>query len=425
MDLSESRTQGIMKSLGPSLLWAGAAIGVSHLVQSTRAGAGYEFALVWAVILANLLKYPFFEFGPRYAAATGESLLAGYKRLGKVAFGIYIVITITTMFTIIAAVTIVTASLVAGVFKPVVELSPVTWSAILLVICAVILVLGQYSVLDGLTKFIIVALSISTVVAVVAAVGHGSSARPDFIPPAIMTKAGIAFIIALMGWMPSPVELSVWTSIWTLERKKQTGHTPKLREALFDFNLAYFITAFLAICFVTLGAMVMYGTGEQFSRKGTVFAAQFISLYTQTLGAWSYPVIVIMAIATMFSTTLTCTDAYSRVLKRSTELIVPAADKWADNKRLYWVWLVVVIVGGVLLITLLKRSMTFMIDLATTLSFLTAPVLAGINYWLVTSRHMPKEAVPPMWLRALSILGISFLTGFGIIYIWSNFFDGI
>ena len=414
-----------MKSLGPSLLWAGAAIGVSHLVQSTRAGAGYEFALVWAVILANLLKYPFFEFGPRYAAATGESLLAGYKRLGKVAFGIYIVITITTMFTIIAAVTIVTASLVAGVFKPVVELSPVTWSAILLVICAVILVLGQYSVLDGLTKFIIVALSISTVVAVVAAVGHGSSARPDFIPPAIMTKAGIAFIIALMGWMPSPVELSVWTSIWTLERKKQTGHTPKLREALFDFNLAYFITAFLAICFVTLGAMVMYGTGEQFSRKGTVFAAQFISLYTQTLGAWSYPVIVIMAIATMFSTTLTCTDAYSRVLKRSTELIVPAADKWADNKRLYWVWLVVVIVGGVLLITLLKRSMTFMIDLATTLSFLTAPVLAGINYWLVTSRHMPKEAVPPMWLRALSILGISFLTGFGIIYIWSNFFDGI
>ncbi len=414
-----------MKSLGPSLLWAGAAIGVCHRVQCSRAGGGEELTLVWAVMSASLRKYPFFEFGPRYAAATGESLLAGYKRLGKVAFGIYIVITITTMFTIIAAVTIVTASLVAGVFKPVVELSPVTWSAILLVICAVILVLGQYSVLDGLTKFIIVALSISTVVAVVAAVGHGSSARPDFIPPAIMTKAGIAFIIALMGWMPSPVELSVWTSIWTLERKKQTGHTPKLREALFDFNLAYFITAFLAICFVTLGAMVMYGTGEQFSRKGTVFAAQFISLYTQTLGAWSYPVIVIMAIATMFSTTLTCTDAYSRVLKRSTELIVPAADKWADNKRLYWVWLVVVIVGGVLLITLLKRSMTFMIDLATTLSFLTAPVLAGINYWLVTSRHMPKEAVPPMWLRALSILGISFLTGFGIIYIWSNFFDGI
>ena len=27
--------------LGPSLLWASAAIGVSHIVQSTRAGATY------------------------------------------------------------------------------------------------------------------------------------------------------------------------------------------------------------------------------------------------------------------------------------------------------------------------------------------------------------------------------------------------
>jgi len=29
----------ILKSLGPGLLFAGAAVGVSHLVQSTRAGA--------------------------------------------------------------------------------------------------------------------------------------------------------------------------------------------------------------------------------------------------------------------------------------------------------------------------------------------------------------------------------------------------
>ena len=78
-----TRMSGMLKSLGPGLLWAGAAIGVSHLVQSTRAGASYGFALVWAVILANLFKYPFFEYGPRYAAATGESLLEGYRKLGQ------------------------------------------------------------------------------------------------------------------------------------------------------------------------------------------------------------------------------------------------------------------------------------------------------------------------------------------------------
>ena len=54
------------KKLGPGLLFAGAAIGVSHLVQSTRAGAEYGLTLLWAIILANLFKrktltFNFFE----------------------------------------------------------------------------------------------------------------------------------------------------------------------------------------------------------------------------------------------------------------------------------------------------------------------------------------------------------------------------
>ena len=68
-----SSLRGYLKSLGPGLLWAATAIGVSHLVQSTRAGAAYGFALVWVVVAANLLKYPLFEAGPRYAVATGKS----------------------------------------------------------------------------------------------------------------------------------------------------------------------------------------------------------------------------------------------------------------------------------------------------------------------------------------------------------------
>ena len=75
--------KSFLQSLGPGLLFAGAAIGVSHLVQSTRAGADFGFGLIWALLLVNLFKYPFFQFGPRYATATGESLLHGYNKLGK------------------------------------------------------------------------------------------------------------------------------------------------------------------------------------------------------------------------------------------------------------------------------------------------------------------------------------------------------
>jgi len=74
--LSEAKPgRSFWKAFGPGLLWAGAAIGVSHLVQSTRAGATYGFALVGLVLVALVFKYPAFSFGPRYAAATGTQFL--------------------------------------------------------------------------------------------------------------------------------------------------------------------------------------------------------------------------------------------------------------------------------------------------------------------------------------------------------------
>ncbi|MDP8207612.1 MAG: Nramp family divalent metal transporter [Candidatus Electryonea clarkiae] len=414
MTLKSDRIQGILKSLGPGLLWAGAAIGVSHLVQSTRAGANYGFALVWAVLLANLFKYPFFEYGPRYAAATGESLLEGYLRLGKWAMGVYLLLTFGVMFTIQAAVTIVTAGLAAHLFG--IELTPLLWSGILLVICALILMLGRYPLLDKLMKVIIIVLTISTITAVILAISHGSSVKPDFKPPVVWNLAGISFLVALMGWMPSAFDISVWHSVWTLERKKQTGYAPKLKEALFDFNLGYIGTAFLALIFLTLGALTIYGTGEKIDPRGSVFASQLISIYTSNLGAWSYWVILIAAFTTMFSTTLTVTDAFPRVLRRSTELIFPKL-KDNDTRWIYFTWMMIVCSGSMIILGFLAKSMRTMVDIATTLSFLTAPVLGYINFKVITSDQVPLEAQPPTWLRVLSWVGLIFLTGFSILFI--------
>ena len=83
-----------LQKLGPGLLFAGAAIGVSHLVQSTQAGSRFGFELIGALIIANILKYPFFEFGSRYANVTGTSIIDGYFRLSKIAFYLYLIITV-------------------------------------------------------------------------------------------------------------------------------------------------------------------------------------------------------------------------------------------------------------------------------------------------------------------------------------------
>ena len=130
-----------LRKLGPGFLFAGAAIGVSHLVQSTRAGADFGFGLLWALLLINVVKYPFFEYGPRYAAATGESLLTGYKKLGKGVLIAYFLLTFATMFTIQTAVTIVTASIASSLFGGTI----VVWTAIIIGICFFILLIGKYN----------------------------------------------------------------------------------------------------------------------------------------------------------------------------------------------------------------------------------------------------------------------------------------
>jgi len=103
-----NRLQSLKKTLGPGILFASTAIGVSHLVQSTKAGALFGFGLLWAVLIANILKYPFFEYGSRYANATGKSIIDGYLKLSKWALWCYFLITIGSMFFVCAAVAKVT-----------------------------------------------------------------------------------------------------------------------------------------------------------------------------------------------------------------------------------------------------------------------------------------------------------------------------
>ncbi|MBD3274209.1 MAG: divalent metal cation transporter [Candidatus Marinimicrobia bacterium] len=395
---------------------AGAAIGVSHLVQATRAGADYGFGLLWAVFLALIFKYPFLEYGPRYAAVKNKSLLDGYMELGNWAMIVFLVFTFGTMFTITAAVTVVTAGLTAQMTG--ITLSPVIWSAIILMICVGLLSSGQYPLLDRLMKFMMGLLAISTLIAIIAAVVHGSNAQPGFMPPEVWTISGVTFLLALMGWMPIPIDVSVWHSLWTLEREKETKHRPSLKEATFDFKFGYVLAGFMAIGFLTMGALVMYGTGETFSNSGAAFAGQLVNLYTETLADWFRPVILAAAFTTMFSTTLTVVDAFPRVLRRAVELIFPKSVQGSDSKRLY-VWLMLGVAGmSLFILAILGKNFTAMVDLATILSFLTAPVLGYINFRVVTSESMPEDYRPSKRMQIFSWLGLTFLTGFALLYLY-------
>ena len=402
--------KSLFKSLGPGLLFAGAAVGVSHLVQSTRAGADFGFGLLWALLLANLFKYPFFQFGPRYAAATGETLLDGYKKLGKGILAISYIISFITMFIVQAAVTIVTAGLAVNLFG---TFDMVTWSLLITVISILILLIGKYKLLDGLMKYVILLLTICTIIAVSVAL---LKTEQSFNFTQIIPKGTIeiTFLIAFLGWMPAPLEISIWQSIWSLEKEKTTHQKITPKQAIFDFNVGYIGTLFLAVCFVVLGALVMYNSGESFSNKGGVFAQQLIELYTKNLGSFAYVFIAIAALTTMFSTTITTLDASPRAMSKANELLFPKKLKLS-----YWFWILLLGLGTYIILRYFRDNMGLMVKIATILSFLTAPFYAILNYVLITGKYTPKEHQPSIYLKILSICGIVFLVGFCLWFLMS------
>ena len=399
------------KKLGPGLLFAGAAIGVSHLVQSTRAGADFGFGLIWALVIIHIVKYPFFQFGPRYATATGESLLDGYKRLGKPVLIAYFILNLATMFTIQAAVTIVTAGLAANLFG--ITTNPVIWSVIITLFCFVLLVIGRYKLLDQFMKLIVITLTLSTLIALIlAAINSETSYNFTQILPKGSIEVG--FLIAFLGWMPAPLDVSIWQSLWALEKQKDKSNNYNTKQAIFDFNIGFIGTLLLGICFVALGAIVMYHSSETFSGNAVKFSEQLIGLYTNNFGEEVSIFIAAAAFTTMFSTTITTLDASPRAMTKTVDLLTNKS-----YKNMYWFWLVFLSIGTILILVYFLSEMGKLIKIATVLSFLTAPFFAIINYMLISGKHTPENWRPSLPLKILSWFGILFLISFSIWYLTS------
>ena len=405
-----------IKTLGPGILFASTCIGVSHLVQSTRAGADYGFLLIGAVVLANIFKYPFFEFASRYTSATGQSIIDGYYKKGKWILGAYLGLTICSMFIVAAAVTFVTAGLFSNLFET--NLNITHWAGILLAICILVLLIGKFKILDSGLKLIGIVLLLSTIIAVVSSLVHGRTPQvANFAALEIFDTKGILFLIALMGWMPTAIDMSVWTSLWTEARIQQTSYHPTLKETLFDFNLGYLASATLAICFLTLGAMILYGSGIELSNSAPAFANQLITMFAVAIGDWSYYIILIAAFSTMLSTTITVIDGYCRAIARSVKLF---QKKTHDSRGIYVTAAIFLSVGAYLILSQYLNNLKTLVDFATALSFIIAPLAGWINYKMIyNNKDIPTSHQPKPWLKSLAIAGLTFLLGFTLVYFYA------
>ncbi|WP_286888738.1 divalent metal cation transporter [Pseudoalteromonas sp. ESRF-bin5] len=392
-------------ALGPGILMATAAIGGSHLVASTQAGALFGWQLFWLILAVNVLKYPFFRFGMEYTLATKNSLVEGYKNKGPVYFYSFIGLNILAAVVNTAGVLLLTASLLHYALPVVIEVTLLCW--ILLGVCLAILLLGHFKALDSVAKGIMGLLTLATVIALVIAFSNGPMAPADYIGPSPYELAMLSFMVALMGWMPAPIEISALSSLWLKE--KQTQQTVTKSQGLFDFNVGYWLTACLALVFFSLGVLVQYGQSSSIELGGVAFAKQLIDMYALTIGEWARPLVSAIAFLCMFGTTLTVLDGYARTLNESHKLLGFGQSKHSLN-----IWLILQALAGMAVILFFKSALGSMLTFAMTLAFVTTPVFAWLNFSLVRSEPAIKHSA---LLRSLTWLGLVYLVGFAVVFV--------
>ena len=421
MEIADARSGNdgfarVLSSFGPGIVTAACCVGGSHLVASTQAGAKYGWQLAILILLVNLFKYPFFRAAVQYTAGTGESLVQGYARMGRGYLYAFTVLCLIAAFVNSAALLIFSANLLVY-FVPA-GISIAWLSAAVIAICLAILFMGHYKALDTISKAIMVTLSIATVLAMIIAFGEtgGSSVVvPQSELPSAWELSALGFLVITMGWMPTTIDISAITSLWL---KQQMSENPDVtgKSALLDFNVGYIATALLAIVFLSLGSMLLYGTGVELAKGGVGFTNQLISLYTNTIGDWSKTLIAVIAFFCIFGSMLTVLDGYGRVLAETQSLILTGQP--ASNERWLGFWILVIAAVALAIVVVWTSSLLAMLNFAMTVGFVAAPFVALLNYVLIKRTALTDDLQSGKGLNLLAICGLLYLAGFVALFIW-------
>jgi Mn2+/Fe2+ NRAMP family transporter len=401
-----------MARLGPGLMLAAAAVGVSHLVQSTRAGADFGLSFVWLVILISFLKYPAFRFAVDYASLTNHSLVYAYSRLGRLPMYWLLVGFIVDMFIATSAVALVTAGLLISVFN--LSFSGPHVAIAVTLLSALILLNGKYAKAEKIVKLLVFSFSVLAVIAMVLALPRLGSDGRDLFAVITPSQSLAVFVIAIAGWMPMPMTGSIFLSMWAREKKSLGGDLVNHQTAIADLRFGWILTVVLAISFMIMGTAILFQVDRVVPTNAGAFATELLSIFTSIIGDWTYPVIAAAAIAVMWSTVLALMDVLPRVTSRLVDCMTGRAEQ-ATTK--YSTLLLVQVVGVVLILLLLLSSFGAFINFATSAGFITAPALAYYNYRAVQSAAVAGQYKPSNVLVVWHWVGFAALAVFAVAFV--------
>ncbi|TCW40492.1 Mn2+/Fe2+ NRAMP family transporter [Laceyella sacchari] len=255
--------------LGPGLIAAATGVGAGDLIAALVAGTNYGVAFIWAILLGSLLKYTLNEGVGRYHLVTGQTLLQGWRTLGRwtlVYFGAYLMI----WGFIYGAAGPTSTALAATAMFP--QLSLNTWAIVHSLLAFVLIFLGRYQLFERVMTALTGLMFVTVVGSAVLIFPDWTKIFSGLIPNA--PDGSFIFVLGLIGGVGGSITMASY-GYWIKE--KRWSSPAWLSVMRLDSGLAYALTAIFTLSLLIVGAEFLYGSGIVIQdEKGLITLARML-----------------------------------------------------------------------------------------------------------------------------------------------------
>ncbi|MCF7937662.1 MAG: Nramp family divalent metal transporter [Spirochaetales bacterium] len=410
---------------GPSLLWALLGIGGSHIVLAPTMGSLYGLVSIWIILVIYGVKYGAWELGIRYNYGVGKNPIEGYGDLpGPKHWGQWLplIVYLIGWTVILAAVGGNVAAFLSALFP---GLSFMAAYLLQILIALILVVFSTYNWLENFLRVFVLLLALLIVIGVFISPPSGEQISSTiFSMPDITTPVFLSLFAAMAGYAPTGLSTTAVIGSWSVAKKqgaralRERNIDPKderyqdyiaswIKVGRRDYNIGFLFSLVMIISMILLATSVLYPKPP--SDQNIAFAIG--NILKESIGGWTFYVIIIGAIAALYSTIVTVLDGASRV---DADLLPLVLEKEMDKEKTRKILAVIMVAASILPILIIGQLPITLLVFSAALMSILQIFFYFANYFIV-KKHLPQRFQPRIGGKIYLFVSIGIVVFFGII----------
>lgn len=326
---------GLLRQLGPGLILSSIIVGSGELIVTPKLGAEIGFQMLWFIILGCFLKvFVQIELG-RHTIMHGHTTLAALNGLPgpRLVVSWVVWIWLAMFLCLVPQVAGIVGGTASALQLGGVGISTNVLAVLIGTATALLLFVGRYSLVEGLSTAMVAGFTVTTLVAVVALQSTPYAVTRAQITSGFSFHFPVNFATAFgaFGLIGVGASELIYYPYWCLEKgyarklgpddgtsEWKTRAAAWLRVMRIDAWTSFAIYTTTTVAFYLLGAAILHA--KQLRVESTQMIGTLSHMYRSTFGEWSLWMFVGGAVAVLYSTIFGATASNARLLADALDL---------------------------------------------------------------------------------------------------------